>query len=160
MSKKLKLNPRVAYFMGLYSTGKDKAVGITSEDGEVIAKFVKIAIDEFEVEPNKILFEQRGRAQRAYFYNSKLKKLLDNALERKSVTFKYKNDYAAGYVAGLFDIDGGKDGRGLFIKDYDDTDFLLIENLGFHTMAHGNKLYIKNARTFLDFIKKFTGRFE
>ena len=159
MSKKLRLNPRVAYFMGLYSTDKDKAVGVTSDNDDVVAKFVKIAIDEFEVEPNKVLVEQSGDTQRAYFYNSKLKKLLDNALERKSVTFKYKNDYAAGYLAGLFDIYGGEDGRGLFIKNYDDTDFLLIENLGFHTMAHGNKLYVKNARTFLGFIKKFSERF-
>lgn len=157
MSAKLKLNPNVAYFLGLYAYSKGKPVGVASNNPEAIQRFTKIAMDEFEIEPNKILFDEKEGTQVAYFYNSKLKKLLERALRRKDVTFKYKNAYSASYLAGIYDVKGGKEPKGfIFFRDMDKSDSILIERLGWHTKKSGYRTYVVNEKKqekFEDFIK-------
>lgn len=160
MSKKLRLNPDVAYFLGLYAYSKGKAIQIVTNNQTVIERFAKTAITEFDIDTNKILFEDTDSGLHAYFYNTKLKKLLDKALDRKDITFKYKNDYSASYIAGIFDIKGGSDSRGYFIRDLSDSDMLLIERLGFHTKKMGGfKTYFTHPNIFVSFIKNCSGRF-
>lgn len=156
MSKKLKLNPAVSYMLGLYNYNKSAAIGLTTDNAEVLQKFVKLVMEQFEILPNKIIIEQEDELMQAYFYNSKLKKLLDAALERKGKIFKYKNDYSANYFAGIFDVIGGKDKMGLYLRGLQTSDYILLENIGIHTSADGNKYHITSGNTFVSFIKKFS----
>jgi hypothetical protein len=160
MSKKLKLNPNVAYFLGIYAYSKGKAIGVASSSSTIIERFVKTAIDEFQIETNKILFEETDDGQIAYLYNTKLKKLLDKALERKETIFKYRNAYSGSYFAGIYDIKGGKDVHGVFIRDIVPSDDLLLERLDFHTIKRFGKTYLRSGVTFLSFIKPYSSKFE
>jgi hypothetical protein len=160
MTKKLKLNPKVSYILGLYECNKGRAVGVVTTSDEIVARFVKTAMDEFDIAPNKILIEgdeeEDGKETKVYFYHSKLRKLFENALERRERLFKYKNAYSANYFAGIFDMKGGRDPKGVFLRDLEERDGQLLENIGFHTTARGSKTYIMNENTFIGFIKEFS----
>ena len=151
MSSKLKLSPKVSYMLGVYSVNKaaGQPISVSTRNGDVIERFVKVAMEELGVEPNKILLNDSGAA----FYNSKLRKLFDRALERRRNTFKYVNNYSGNYVAGLFDCNGGIDRKGLFIRKIDVHDGLVLEDLGVHTRVQGSKSYIMNEKAFVALIK-------
>ena len=57
MARKLKLTPLTSYALGVYSAnkGNDGPIGVATMDNRIIEKFIKIAIEELGVEPNKIL---------------------------------------------------------------------------------------------------------
>lgn len=156
MAKKLKLTPKVSYILGLYACNKGKAVGVVTTSDEIVQRFVKAALDDFEIEPNKVLLEGEEEEMKVYFYNSKLKKLFDKALERQDKIFKYRNAYSANFFAGIFDANGGRDGKGLFMRNLDKESTVVLENLNFHTTAAGFKTYIMNENTFAAFIKEFS----
>jgi hypothetical protein len=158
MSKKLKLSPDVAYMLGIYSYSECDAIGVISKEEAVSAKFLKLVMDKYGVEPNRILTEETEHGTLSYFYNSKLKKLFDRALERKAVIFKYKNGYSASYFAGIFDVAGGSGTREYYIKGLKKDDALLMEKLGFHTRWKGGRAYIMNGVSFVAFIKPFSAR--
>ncbi|MCW6160335.1 MAG: hypothetical protein LVQ95_04595 [Candidatus Micrarchaeales archaeon] len=160
MSKQLKLNPRVAYVLGIYAynKGTKATIGVVTKSNEIVQRFVKVALDDFKILPNKILIEAKEDEIQAYFYNSKLKKLFDKALERKERLFKYMNDYSAAYFAGIFEMKGGSDSNGLYIRHLDKGDAMLLEKIGIHTEAKGSKTYIKNARTFMTFIRTVSAK--
>ncbi len=152
MTKKLALNPRISYILGIYSANRKsiQPIGLQTSNNEMLERFIKTSMEELGVEPNKILVEENG----AHFYNSKIKKLFDRALERRTKTFKYLNDYSGNYIAGLFDCNGGFDRKGMFIKDLDAHDALLMENLGIHLKQQGSKSYIMNENSLVELIKK------
>lgn len=158
MTRKLKLSPDVSYFLGVFAYSGDPAVGITTSSSTEVERFVSIAVKELGVEPEKVKVEQVEDALHAYFYHSKLKKLLSRALERRAVTFKHKNDYAANYLAGIFDVIGGRNAKGLYMEGLGDQDQLVMENLGFHTLPQGRKLYLVNQGAFAAFIGAFSCR--
>lgn len=158
MSKKLQLNPKVSYLLGLYSAG-DKAanyIGVKSTENEIIQKFIKYSMEELGIEPNKILIKEHE----ALFYNSKVKKLFEKALERRTKIFKYRNGYSANYFAGIFDICGGIDRKGLFLKMRDLSDILVLENLGIHSREQGSKVYISNQGALAGLIKEYSVIFD
>lgn len=158
MTKKLKLNPKISYILGIYAYNKGKAIGVVTTNSEIITRFVKTAIEEFEIPSTKILVEEEDKEQKAYFYHSKLKKLFDRALDTRERIFKYKNDYSANYFAGIYDMIGGSDPKGLFLKGLEERDGQLLEYLNFHTVVRGSKTYILNENTFSNFIKEFSAR--
>lgn len=156
MATKLKLTPPVSYMLGIYSVSRAgmDPIGVRSRNAAVIEKFAKTAMKEFGIEPNKLIVNEGGIS----FYNSKLKKLFEKALERRTKTFKYDNDYSGNYVAGLFDAAGGGDARGLYIIGIDAHDALLLDGLGIHTMQRGKKHYIMNEKVFMGLVKKHSER--
>ena len=152
MSKKLKLNPSVSYIMGICSHTISNYIGLRSRYEKVVEKFVKISMDEFGIEPNKILISEEHGVSEVKFYNSKLKKLITDALEKKVRLFKYRNDYSAEYVAGMFDAYGGVNPKGPYIDSLDNGEMLILENMGVHTMQQGSKSYIINPGAFVGII--------
>ncbi len=154
MSAKLKLTPSVSYILGVYhaSAIQTQPIKLHASNSEMLERFIKIAISELGVEPSKILLDGKNAA----FYNSKIKKLFDKALERRLVTFKYRNAYSGSYISGLFDASGGRDRKGLYIKNLDNKDALLLENLGIHTMVQGSKSYIIDESLFLSLVKGYS----
>ncbi|MCL5430244.1 MAG: hypothetical protein M1504_02070 [Candidatus Marsarchaeota archaeon] len=156
MTRKLKLNPDIAYMLGAYSysKGAGAVIGIVTRKNDAIERFTKTAVTELGIAPNKILIEDAEGEIKAYFYDSKLKKLFDSALEKKERLFKYKNAYSASYLAGIFDTRGEKDGSAIYIRKLSMSDEMLMERLGFHTKAKGVKIYIVDAKLFISFINR------
>ncbi len=152
MTAKLKLTPSVSYILGIYSMGDRVAqpIGVHAANSEMLERFIKIAISDLGVGPNKILLDGKD----ASFYNSKLKKLFDRALERRAKTFKYSNDYSGSYIAGIFDCVGGFDKKGMFMRDLDTGNWMLMENIGIHLKAQGSKAYVMNENELVKLIKK------
>ena len=159
MAKKLKLNPDVAYMLGIYSYSGCDAIGVLSKEEAVTSKFLRLAMEHYGIEPTKVLFESTENGQMAYFYNSKLQKLFDKTLERKAVVFKYKNDYSAAYFAAIFDEKGSKGSRQYCLEGLKPDDALILERLGFHASWKNKRAYIKNGVSFIEFIKPFSAKF-
>ncbi len=158
MSKKLQLTPDISYVLGLYACGSRTDIGVETNSIDLLARFARIAIEELDADPKKLLVEEHSKRTKAFFFNSKLKKLFDKALDRRENLFKYKNDYSANYFAGIYDCKGGKDAKGLYLKDLDTRDDIMLEKLGFRTKVAGSKKYLISEKAFIDFIKKFSAR--
>lgn len=151
MSSKLKLSPSVSYVLGVYSTSDRKLpMHLHTENSEMLERFIKIAVTDLGVKANKIILKENE----ASFYNSRLKRLFDRALERRTKAFKYLNDYSGSYLAGLFDCNGGFDRKGMFVRDLEAHDALLMENLGIHLKHQGSKAYVMNENAFVELIRK------
>ncbi len=154
MTRKLSLTPDISYMLGIYSANRkdSQPIRIDSRSKDVVEKFIKIAIGDLAVEPQKIMTGEHW----ACFYNSKIKKLFGRALERRIKTFKYFNEYSGSYVAGLFDCSGGMDRKGIFIRNLDAHDGLLLENIGIHTRAQGSKSYIIDEKRLVSLISGYS----
>ncbi len=159
MAKKLKLTEQTSYMLGIYAHSPQEpsaSVAASSESETAIEKFASIAYKELGIEPNKILISEEKGVYRAMFYNSKLKKLFDKALQRKTRVFKYANAYSAQYVAGMFDAAGGINTKGIFLSGIDDADSLLLQNVGVHEDVQGSKHYVRNQSAFASFIRQYS----
>ena len=158
MARRLALNPDICYMLGLHACNRRAQSAVVTAVGSdaLVERFVKIAVQQLGIEPSKILIRDLGTRKSAFFYNSKLRKHLDSALERKEHIFKYRNEYSASYFAALFDCNGvtGKDGT--FIGRLSALDSLTLERLGFHTLTKRGRCYIANSLDFMLFIKPFS----
>lgn len=154
MARKLALNPKVSYLLGIYSANRKEMqpIGLHTKNADMLERFIKTAMDELSIEPNKILLKEGEAA----FYNSKIKKLFEKALERRTKTFKYLNAYSGNYVAGLFDCNGGFDKKGMFIRNLEPHDILLLEILGIHVKQQGSKSYVMNENALVKLIKEYS----
>lgn len=161
MSKKLALTEQTSYMLGIYAhSPQEPSASVAAESGSeaAIEKFSYIALNELGIEPNKILVSQDKDTYRALFYHSKIRKLFDRALERKTKLFKYENAHAAQYLAGTFDAVGGINTKGTYLAGIDAADSVILENLGLHTMQQGSKHYMNNAGKFIEFVKKYSAK--
>ncbi len=152
MTRKLSLNPDVSYMLGVYSASKDEIgdIGVRTGKADIVVRFAKIAIENLGIEANSIKLKDNV----VYFHNQKIKRMFDNALERRTKTFKYINDYSGSYIAGIFDCNGGFDKKGMYIRNLDNNDFLVLENLGIHLKHQGSKSYIMNEKKLVELIKR------
>ena len=156
MTQKLKLNPNICYIIGMYTAGRKEGIGVESSEDSLIERFVKISMDEFSLEPNRIRIEKaHGNITHAYFYNSRIKKFIEKTLERKEHVFKYRNGYSGAYFAGIFDCIGSVEKSGLRMRGLDLSDAMLLEKLGMHTEGY-KSLRIKNQGDFITLIKGFS----
>ena len=142
--------------LGIYRCNAGKRIELASSDDDMIARFAKLAMQEFGVEPNRILIESEGRRKRAFFYNSTLVKRFEKALERRPNIFKYANAYSGSYFAALFDCMGGNDAKGIFISRLDSVDEVVLERLNIHTEKRGSKSYFINTSSFIMLIKEYS----
>ncbi len=141
--------------LGMYAQGTRERIGVTSKSEEVVEQFVKLAMEEFGVEPNRILFESNESGTNVFFYNSKLKRRFDQALERRERLFKYRNEYSGSYIAGMFDVGGGKDRAGLYFRRLDAVDALILEKLGIHTTGKTH-VRVRNAGALITLIMGYS----
>ena len=141
--------------LGLHICNQEGTViGVASASDELIERFVKIAMFDLEIAPNKITID----VGKAYFFNSKVKKLFDGALERRTKIFKYQNEYSSNYLAAIFDCNGGVDRKGLYLIGLQGADEMVMENIGFHATKAGRKNYVLNQNEFLAFIRPYSIR--
>ncbi|MCL5117390.1 MAG: hypothetical protein M1124_00995 [Candidatus Marsarchaeota archaeon] len=154
---KQKLNPEICYLIGLCDRRKD-SLYVSSNEDAVIERFVKILIEEFGIAPGKISVSAHGKETIAYTYNSRAMKFLKDVLKRRHEVFKYANEYAANYFAGLFDARGYVSERLFELRPLDLADQRILENLNFHLKTHGGGRMVVEAGAFRAFIKNYSIR--
>jgi len=153
MAKKLTISPDTSYMLGIYSCNSNyDNISLSTSNEEMIERFVKIALFNLDVKMENMNIVDEDKYFQATIRNSKVKKLLDNALKIRDKIFKYKNEYSASYFAGIFDCNGAIDRNGIFLKRMGNYDVVLLERIGFHTKTSSNKTYIKNDMDFIMFI--------
>lgn len=101
---KYRLTPELSYFIGFWKKLRCYGgIGIRG-DPERIDHFVKLAIDLKLTTPDKLLIAPNHR--KAHFFHTKLRTFIQDIMKNELERFKYKNDYAASYLAGIFDAAG------------------------------------------------------
>ncbi len=156
MARKLGMSPDTSYMLGICSCNSSaSSISLATASSELVERFVRIAVS-LGTRPGAIQIKKEDSVTEVTISNSKLKKMLDAALEKRDRIFKYRNEYSASYFAAMFDCSGGADGRGVFIrmKPYDS---IIIERIGFHTTGSG-KCYIRKGLDFVRFIAPFSIR--
>ena len=159
MTRKLPISPDVSYMLGIYRcNNRYRNLYLETTSAELMERFVKIAIMELDTKIESVIITKEGDLTTAEINNSKLKKLLDNALKERERIFKYKNEYSGSYFAALFDCNGSVDRRGAFVTHVDAYDKILLERIGFHTATNSGRCYIKKSMDFIMFIAPFSIR--
>ena len=154
MSRKLAMSPDMSYMLGICSFGKDEpSISVLSRSDEVIERFVRMALSEFGIDPQKIVISEEDGLKRALFYHSAAKRLMKKALDEREHIFKYKNEYAASYLAGLFDSRGHGSPKGVMTGTRDMVDVIIMTRLGFRVSRAGR---VQNANDYLKFIKPYS----
>ena len=72
--------------------------------------------------------------------------------------FKYRNEYSSNYLAAIYDCNGGVDRKGLYLRNLEGADEMIMENIGFHSAKAGSKNYVFNQNEFLTFIRPYSIR--
>lgn len=157
MTKKLPISPDVSYMLGIYRCNSSYAnLCLSTTSNELVERFVKIAVIDLDTRKDAIGITQDGDVTKVEISNSKLRKLLDNALDKRDRIFRYKNEYSASYFAAMFDCNGGADNRGLFVRGMRSYEKILLERIGFHTTTNSGRCYIKKGMDFMMFIAPYS----
>lgn len=148
------MSPDMSYMLGICSLGKEEpSVSVVTRSEGVMERFVRIALSEFGIAPQKIVVSEEAGLRQALFYHSTAKRLMKKALEEREHIFKYKNDYSGSYFAGLFDARGHGSPRGIMTGVRDMTDIIILVRLGFRVARSGK---VQNANDYLKFIKPYS----
>ena len=141
---KFTMNPARAYLLGLWKGRRGSAgVGVEGHH-EVCETFLKVCLDEKFAEPDKVKFEE-GAVCKCYFYHSALRTWLEEEIEKRGERFRFKNEFAASYFAGLFDAKGGFAVSGEGEIPYivgDPVDEMILLRLGFRAKKERGKIAI------------------
>lgn len=148
---KIKLTPELSYLIGLWRKRKTfEGIGIKGEELHQI--FSTEVIGKQLTTPEKLLVDQ----DRIYFYHTAYRRFFQEVEEDQLERFKYLNEYAASYLAGLFDAVGGIDERGVvFLNKINQKDEMLFLRLGFMIRKNGERYVIEKPILFLAFIKNY-----
>lgn len=149
---KIKLTPQLAYLIGLWRKVKSfDGVGVKGNE-DIITVFSKEVMDLKLTTSDKLL----SREDKVFFYHTSYRKFFQEVEKEQLDRFKYLNEYAASYLAGLFDATGLIDEKGIVSIDWaNNEDELLFLRLGFIAKKRGGKLIIDKPLLFLKFIKNY-----
>ncbi|MBI2079824.1 hypothetical protein HYT84_03595 [Candidatus Micrarchaeota archaeon] len=149
---KIKLTPEFAYIIGFWRKRRSReGLGIHGENPH-LELFSKEVLDKKLTSSEKLLSEEG----KVYFYHTAYRKFFQEIEEEQLERFKYLNEYAASYLAGLFDSIGGVDEKGfVFINKTNKQDEILLLRLGFTTRKSREGLIIGKPRAFLALIKNY-----
>ena len=154
---KIKLTPELAYIIGFWRKRRTyEGLGIRGET-EYIEIFSKEVLDKQLTTSEKIQNEEK----KTYFYHSAYRKFFQDVEEEQLERFKYLNEYAASYLAGMFDSVGGIDERGVvYLTKTNPQDELLLLRLGFGGRYREGRLAIEKPKAFLMFVKNYIKRLQ
>ena len=149
---KINLSPELAYLVGLWKHRRTKnGLGIHGSEKlqEVFVaeamKTLGISADKFQVGENEV-----------FFYHSAYRKFFQDTVKRELEVFKWRNEYSASYLAGLFDSNGGVSETGkLFLARFSRSDTLILERLNFRVLKKSKMLFFANPMDFIGFVKPF-----
>lgn len=153
---KLKLTPEISYIIGLWKGARTPSgIGARGSE-ELLAVFSGAVLKAGIAEHGKIL----GDGDSVYFYNTAYRKFFQKVLDEEEERFKYKNDYSASFLAGLFDAVGGIGADGtVHFRRITQADAMVLYRLGFNTIKKSGKIYVVRPAKFLAYIKPFTKLF-
>ncbi len=155
---KIKLDPELSYIIGFWRKRKTReGIGIYGEDLD-IALFSKEILDKKIIPPEKLLTDEN----RVYFYHTAYRKFFKDIEFEQCERFKYLNDYAASYLAGMFDSVGAFDSKSgiIYFEKAGKNDDILLMNLGFGGKWKEKKLIIGRPLVFLKFIKNYVKKYK
>jgi len=149
---KIKLTPELAYLIGLWRKIKSfEGLGVHGSQ-KILETFSKEVLEQKLTTPEKLLTD----GKRVYFYHTAYKKFFGEVEKEQLERFKYLNEYAANYLAGLFDAVGNIDENGIVsLAKLNNEDELLLLRLGFKTKRKKGKCIIEKPLIFLAFIKNY-----
>jgi len=154
---KLKLTPELSYIIGLWRKRQSfEGLGVKGSP-ELIEIFSKEVLNQGITTPDKLVSEEK----RIYFYHTAYRKFFGDIEKEQLERFKYLNEYAANYLAGLFDAVGdiSPDGVVSLIK-LGKQDELLLLRLGFHLRKRDGRFIVEKPVIFLAFIKNYVKLFK
>lgn len=154
---KIKLTPELSYIIGLWRKARaPEGLGVVG-DKDLLEIFSKEAIEKELTTSDKILIEEN----KVYFYHTAYRKFFQQIEKEQLERFKYLNEYAANYLAGLFDAVGSVDERGLIsLGGMNREDKIMLLRLGFATKRKEGKTIIDRPLLFLAFIKNYVKLFK
>lgn len=148
---KIKLTPEFSYIVGITKyAGVGKGIGV-SGDESLHAAFGAGAIAAGLTSPDKLLV--KGKSIR--FYHSAYETYFSRIQQEAVDKYKHLNDYAAAYLAGIFDAVGGVMENSAYLRKCDRIDDAILENLGFGVKLVRERYWIGHHEQFLKFIDKF-----
>ena len=149
---KIKLTPELSYLIGLWRKNRVfEGIGVRGGKN-LLEVFSKTVLDLNLTTSDKLLSDD----EKVYFYHTAYRKFFQEVEKEQLERFKYLNDYAASYLAGMFDGSGEIDERGLVsIAFANSQDELLFLRLGFMTRKRGDRLVFEKPLVFLAFIKNY-----
>jgi hypothetical protein len=149
---KIKLSPELSYIIGLWRKARcPDGLGVRGGK-DVLEIFSKEVLDKQLTTPDKLL-SQGGKV---YFYHTAYRKFFQEVEKEELERFKYLNEYAASYLAGIFDACGSIDERGVVsVGQATKQDEMMLLRLGFQTRRRADRLLIERPVVFLTFIKNY-----
>jgi len=154
---KIKLSQELAYVIGLWRKRRSfEGLGIHG-DQKLLEVFSKEVLAQKLTAPEKLLSD----GKRVYFYHTAYKKFFNEVEKGQLERFKYLNEYAANYLAGLFDAVGEVDENGVVsLSKLNNEDELMLLRLGFKTKRKKEKCIVEKPLIFLAFIKNYVRVFK
>jgi len=149
---KIKLTPDLSYLVGLWRKRRSaEGLGVVGNE-EFLELFTAEVLEKELTTTDKLLTEEN----KVYFYHSAYRKFFQQIEKEQMERFKYLNEYAANYLAGMFDAIGNVDTKGIvFLNSMTRQDQMMLLRLGFGTRKRGDSLILERPVVFLAFIKNF-----
>ena len=154
---KIKLTPELSYVIGLWRKSRtQEGLGVQGEKA-VLEVFTKEALDQQLTTPDKMLSED----DKVFFYHTSFRKFFQQIEKEQLERFRYLNEYAANYLAGMFDSAGKIDEKGIVgLFGLTRQDEILLLRLGFNTRKRGVVHVVERPLVFLTFIKNYVKIFK
>ena len=149
---KIKLTPELSYIIGLWRKNRSlEGLGVTG-GSSLLEIFSKEVLEKGLTTSDKMLTEKN----KVYFYHTAYRKFFQQIEKEQLERFKYLNEYAANYLAGLFDSVGHVDERGIVsLHKANRQDEMMLLRLGFVAKRKGDLLIMERPVVFLTFIKGY-----
>jgi len=124
---------------------------------EVLEVFSQQALEKQLTTSDKML----TAGDKVYFYHTAYRKFFQEVEKEQLERFKYLNEYAANYIAGMFDASGHIDERGVVsLGQANKQDEMMLLRLGFQTRRRADRLVIERPVVFLTFIRNYVQVFK
>ena len=154
---KIKLSPELSYVIGFWRKVRTmEGIGVKGSI-DILEVFSKEVLEQKLTSSDKLLSD----GNRIYFYHTAYRRFFQEVEEEQLERFKYLNEYAASYIAGMFDAVGSVDDRGVVSFKYASKhDEMMFLRLGFGTRRREGRLVVERPLVFLAFIKNYVKIFK
>ncbi len=154
---KIKLTPELSYVIGLWRKARTSE-GLGVQGGkELLEIFAKEALDKGLTTSDKM----QAAEDRVFFYHTAYRKFFQQVEGEQLERFKYLNEYAANYLAGMFDASGSVDERGVVsMAGASKQDEMMLLRLGFQTRRRADRIVVERPVVFLTFIRNYVRIFK
>lgn len=149
---KIRLTPELSYLIGFWLKRRThEGIGVEGEP-LLLEVFSKALLDTRLTTADRLLHAR----DTVYFYHTAYRRFFQDVEREQLDRYRYLNDYAASFLAGLFDSCGGIDERGIvYITRTNPRDEMMLIRLGFGAQWKGNRLVIGKPLAFLAFIRNY-----